>query len=419
MKKILFTLLVLSLVVCTMAFAASAVIEGDMTVLNVIWSDSLTITEAGQTVTYEVSEETYVMSLSVSKKLDGEKLYISAQDGVEVMVNSVTQQPVDGWYVLDVATLPSHQLAIVNWNKAVVELTVKVPAAQPALFDIDVARMILGNSLEFQFGVAKTKIADKTGYYAVIEKTWADGTTTEKIIPATEWDTAGAYWAIVYDGLAAKEMGDTFYVTIYNADGEAISNAKQDAVRDYVERAFAGQTAKGKTMMVDMLNYGAAAQVNFNYGTSDLANSKLTAEQLATGTATAPNMENKQVKGTNYTGSRFILSSAIQVQIGFKGLKDGMYAIYTYTDNNNKVKEVRVESSEFVTSGSSKIGVELGALVYADARALVNVTIYNADGSVHGSATDSIESCCVRSNGDLYVALMKFADSARIFLYNK
>ncbi len=43
-------------------------------------------------------------------------------------------------------------------------------------FDIDVACMILGNALEFRFGVLKTKFTDTTGYYAQIEKTWADGT---------------------------------------------------------------------------------------------------------------------------------------------------------------------------------------------------------------------------------------------------
>ena len=284
-------------------------------------------------------------------------------------------------------------------------------------FDIDVARMILGNALEFQFGVAQTKIPVKDGFYAVIEKTWADGTTTTKTIPAAEWGTAGQYWAIVYDGLAAKEMGDTFFVTIYNAKGVAVSNAKQDAVRDYVERAYKSQSATGKTMMVDMLNYGAAAQIHFNYGTSDLANNKLTDAQKATGTAAAPEMSNDQVKGTNYSGTRFILESRIQVQLAFKNMTSDMYAIYTYTDAAGKPQTVRVEGTDFVIIGGKPAGVELSALVYADARALVEVTLYNADGTVHGTATDSIESCALRSGGDVFVALMKFADSAREHLY--
>ena len=287
----------------------------------------------------------------------------------------------------------------------------------PQKFDIDVARMILGNALEFQFGVATSKIPDQTGYYAVIEKTWADGTTTEKTIPASAWGVAGSYWAIVYDDLAAKEMADTFYVTIYNAAGEAVSNTRTDSVRDYVSRAYDNQSAEGKTMMVDMLCYGAAAQLHFGYGTNDLANSKLTAAQLASGTATTPAMENYQLQGTNYSGSRFILESRIQVQLAFKNMTTDMYAIYTYVDAAGQAQSVHVEGKDFVMINGNPAGVELSKLVYADARALVKVTVYNADGTVHGTAIDSIESCAYRSNGDVFVALMKFADAANAYLY--
>ena len=326
------------------------------------------------------------------------KVEVKAGDELQIIVN--TYDPANPW------AAPAGTL------------TITAAFEEPiAKFDIDVARMILGNALEFQFGVAKTKIPDKTGFYAVIEKTWADGTTTEKTIPAAEWGVAGQYWAIVYDGLAAKEMGDTFYVTIYNADGVAVSNAKEDSVRAYVARAYASQKAAGKTMMVDMLNYGAAAQVHFNYGTDDLANNQLTDAQKAVGTATTPEMSNDVVKGTNYTGSRFILQSRIQVQVGFKGLTEDMYAIYTYTNNEGKVKEIRVEGKDFVDNKGTKIGVELSALVYSDARALVEITVYNADGTVYATASDSIESACARSTGDVFVALMKFADSAKVSLY--
>ncbi len=423
-KTILSLLLTMCMIICFAAISVSAaegMVEGDMQTLNLEFEADLELTEAGQSAVYEMPAETYLMALNISKQLDGEKLYISAHNGVQLMVSAKTQQPEDGWYCLDVASIPNHQISIVNWNTEAVTLTAKVPAPQPELFDIDVARMILGNALEFQFGVLQTKIPDTTGYYALIEKTWADGTTTTKTIPATEWGTAGQYHAIVYNCLAAKEMADTFYVTIYNGDGVQVSNSRTDSVRAYVGRAYASQSATGKTMMVDMLNYGAATQVDFSYGTDDLANNKLTAAQLAVGTATTPEMSNDQVKGTNYNGSRFILNSSIQVQLAFKGLKDGMYAIYTYTDNYGKVQNVRVEYADFVASGSSKIGVELSALVYADARALVEVTIYNANGTVHGTASDSIESCSARSTkgDDVFVALMKFADSARKHLYNK
>ena len=427
MKKLLLMLLVLSLL-CSAAICASAagsdMVEGDMSTLNWEFEADLALTTAGQTIEFQMPAETYLMQLNISKQLDGELLYISAAANVIITSQQAgssrptTLHPVDGWYCLEVATLYKHQISVINWNPQAVVLTFKVPAPQPTLFDIDVARMILGNALEFQFGVATSKIPDKTGYYAIIEKTWADGTTTTKTIPAEDWGKSGSYHAIVYDGLAAKEMGDTFYVTIYNAKGEAVSNPKQDAVRDYVARAYASQPATGKTMMVDMLNYGAAAQLHFKYGTNDLANSKLTAAQKATGTATTPEMRNDQVKGINYQGSRFILESRIQVQLAFKNMTSSMYAVYTYTNAAGKAQTVRVEGKDFVVISGKPAGVELSALVYADARALVNVTVYNANGTVYGTATDSIESCAYRSTGDVFAALMKFADSAKAHLYD-
>ena len=324
-----------------------------------------------------------------------------------------------GWFISGMSPFAEINEGNANADTAWMVLCRYVEVQEPEIekFDIDVARMILGNALEFQFGVAKSKFTTTEGYYAVIEKTWADGTTTEKTIPASEWGVMGGYYAIIYDGLAAKEMGDTFYVTIYNEKGQAVSNAKEDSVRAYVARAYAGQSAKGKTMMVDMLNYGAAAQTHFSYGTSDLANAKLTDAQKAVATATAPEMSNDQVKGANYQGTRFLLTSAIQVQLAFKNMTTDMYAIYTYQKADGTAKEVRVEGTDFVIIGGKPAGVELSALVYSDARALVNVTVYNADGTVYGTASDSIESCALRSDADVFVALMKFADSAKASLY--
>jgi len=286
-------------------------------------------------------------------------------------------------------------------------------------FDIDASRMILGNALEFQFGVAMDKIPCTTGYYAVIEKTWADGSTTTKTIPAEEWGTVGTYWAIGYDGLAAKEMSDIFYVTVYNADGAAVSNAKTDSVRDYVMRNIDKSSDILKTLMVNMLDYGAAAQVTFSYGTNDLANNQLTDEQKALGTATLEPLTNGQQKGDFYLGTRLVLKSRIQLQVAFAGLTRDMYAIYTFTNNRGELQTERVEGSEFVDAGGV-LGVEMNKLKYSTARAMVNVAVYYADGTIYGTASDSIEGYVQRnakSDTDVAIALMKFADSAKAYLY--
>jgi hypothetical protein len=169
-------------------------------------------------------------------------------------------------------------------------------------------------------------------------------------------------------------------------------------------------------MMVDMVNYGAAAQFRFNYGTHDLANANLTEVQKGYATQTTPEMSNDVVKGQNYQATRFILESRIQVQLAFKGLTTDMYAIYTYTDFKGRPQTIRVEGADFVMINGAPAGVELTNLVYADARNMVTVTVYNADGTVHGEAIESMESCATRGNAEVFVELMKFADSANIYL---
>ena len=301
---------------------------------------------------------------------------------------------------------------------------VVVSGGEPATkekFDIAYARMILGNAMEFQFAVPQAAVSDWTGTYAVIEKSWADGATTTKTIAATEWGTATIadqqYWAVVYDGLAAKEMADTFKLTIYNAQGEAISNTWIDAVRDYVLRNLDAHNEKSNALMIDMLCYGAAAQENFSYGTNDLATAKLTPEQLALGTTASPTLTDTRIQGQNYTGTRLILKSRIQMQVAFNGLTEDMYAIYTFTNSNGYPITVRVDGKDFITAGDLK-GIELSRLVYADARNQVTITVYNADGTVYGTVTDSIESYAKRTTNDrVCTALMKFADSAKAYLY--
>ena len=289
-------------------------------------------------------------------------------------------------------------------------------------FDIALSRMILGNALEFQFGIPQSAMKDWTGTYATIEKLCPDGTVVTKTIQSKYWGTvqvSGApYWAISYNGLAAKEMADRFYVTIYDGSGKAVSNVRSDSVRDYVGRAFSGQSAEGKTMMVDMLNYGAAAQQYCNYNTEDLANNSLTAAQLACGTAVSPTTANRLIYDGNYTGTRLILESRIQMQLGFRNLDKSMYAVYTYVDHYGVRYTVRVDGSQFIKLNSYLYAIELSRLVYADARELVSVRVYKADGTLYARASDSMESYIHRAGASgLYEALMKFTDSAKQYLH--
>jgi hypothetical protein len=286
-------------------------------------------------------------------------------------------------------------------------------------FDISFARMILGNSLAMNFAFAKDSVDDWTGYYVEFRKSVAGGEDKVETLPysASNWMqtkiSGKAYFVIAYNNIAAKEMADDLKVTIYNAQGEAVSNTWTDSVRAYVMRNIDKNNLETKTMMVDMLNYGAAAQEYFNYNTEDLANNRLTETHKGYATG-AVECENARIKGTNYLGTRLILESNIKLQFAFKNVDATMTAKITFTDHYGETKtaEAPVELQD------NTYMVTIDEIVVADGRQLVKVEVYDGN-NVVAEVTDSIESFVARdtSGKELFPMLMRFSDSAYAYFH--
>jgi hypothetical protein len=255
---------------------------------------------------------------------------------------------------------------------------------------------------------------DFTGAYA--EATMAGSTQT---IPADKWTTASiggaAHYVFGYSNIAAKQMADEITIVIYNAAGEAVSNEYIDSIQSYVMRNVDKKDAESKTLMVDMLNYGAAAQTYYGYNAEDLANAKLSEAQKAYGTAELVEITDGRVKGANYLGTRLELGSSIGMQMNFAGTTADMYAIVEFTNHGDTEISERVAPTEI----DGVYLINITQIAVADGRIPVTVTVYNADGTVYGTATDSMASYIARmSNADsLYENIMKFSDSAYAYLH--
>jgi len=92
-----------------------------------------------------------------------------------------------------------------------------------------------------------------------------------------------------FTGLAPQSMNDVIYATlIAQKDGvESASKSMEYKVSDFIYLQIEETKDEYlKTLLVDLINFGAAAQVYANYNTLDLINTKLTEEQQAYGTAT-------------------------------------------------------------------------------------------------------------------------------------
>ena len=293
------------------------------------------------------------------------------------------------------------------------------------------SNMTLRNELEVNFMFNKSDLTGE-GYTAIITQTLADGTTRVTDVAQSDWGAMGSIYHKVSVRIAAKEMADPLAIEIVDADGNVYNHAYTSSVRDYAGRALAANSTTDyvRALMVDMLNYGAAAQNHFKYNASDLANNALTEEQQALATAKV-DCTNKQVKDETVYGANLSLEDSILLNTYFMGLKGkdiaSMYAMVTFADYQGINKEVRVEGSEFEAYGSSgdiyKIVVD--DVVLADAKQLVTVTLYDADGTVYGTGIDSVESYVARAESNstdtygLYANIMKFATSAYNYLTDR
>ena len=286
-------------------------------------------------------------------------------------------------------------------------------------FDFYAAQVIMGNNLDMMFAIPRNAVADWTGHYVVIDREYADGRANDvQTVPFAEWTVNGSYYVVTYKGLAAKEMCDTITLTVYNAENKAVSNPWVDSMRDYAMRRFDQvRTPLEKALFVDMMNYGAEAQLYLKYNTEDLANSRMTDEHKSYASE-AKELNSTLSRGDKWYASNLIMESNISFWVAFNGITTNMYATVEFYDHLGNLVTMDISGDEFGKSGSFYY-VDINKLVIADARQIITITIYNADGSVYTTCQESIEDYLARrsSISDLYQAIMKFADSAHAYLH--
>ena len=211
-------------------------------------------------------------------------------------------------------------------------------------------------------------------------------------------------------------MADEIYVQIITADGTELGEVWEDSVELYALRQLkkANQPVI-KTMYVEMLNYGAAAQVYFKYDVENLANAELTEEEKAYGLETVK-LENNRVADENYEGSQLNLVNSIQLRMQFKNIDSSMYAISSFTNHLGKKVETRIDGSEFIHEGRM---VVVKTIVAADYKQDVTVTVYSAEGEAVATAVDSVASYIARmsSGNAIYDAVAKFTAAAHAYLH--
>ncbi len=281
-----------------------------------------------------------------------------------------------------------------------------------ALFDIPGVSMSLGNSLAMYYYVPAANITD--GCYAEITR--AGKMVQVPFAGCAKQAISGVeYYIVPFDGIAAKEMTDELTCVAYNKDGTAISNPKTTSVETYALKQLETTTnAKLRTVLVDMLNYGAAAQEQFQYNTDVLANARLTDTQknYATGSIDISALNATAVKGNGWKGSSLTLESNIQLAVFFNSavVTKDMTAKISYTDHYGKAVSYDIPGSAFGSYDASTLYVSVETLAAADLETVVSIDIMSGDTLVSHNECNMALYCTLASTDPMVIALAKLMD---------
>lgn len=300
-----------------------------------------------------------------------------------------------------------------------------VQIAAIEMFDIERTEVRIDDAIRLEFCFTAELMKNKE-YIAFITHNKQDGELVSKVF-LHRWESTGVNAYKVGYVLKTIELSDVISIAIRDNEGYSYNNAYQISVRELVMDALDDEQldASAARMYVDLLNYGAAAQQNSGYNMAKLANNQLTEVQQALATKEV-SCADISVRGTNFVGASLAMDRLLALNVYFEGFKGKnvlkMYAEIKYTDYMGNEQTYEIPGTEFLSHGEEQgkaYRVVVDRLAYADAEAPVTVTIYNEDGSVHGSCVDSVESYIARKlaveEAPVHVALLKLAASCKAY----
>jgi len=271
----------------------------------------------------------------------------------------------------------------------------------------------LGNGLNMYFAFWSDKIVITNGHYVIVRHGDDEIKFTSDLWQTTDIEVSdnviheNAY-VIYYKGLSAKQMNDEITVTLYDGSGNVVDKWS-NSVRRYAMRMLSKHSDHEtlRTLLVDMLNYGAACQNQFSYDTDHLVNAGLSAVQRSWASKSVEWSETLP-NGSSSHSANLIVDGNIQFAIS--GVND--LSSYSFT-NHWKVPR---DGQEFKSADGYYY---ISKLYVADARQVITITAGNT------TWTDSIESYCKRmiDNGNdkngVFTAFMKFSDAAHDYLHDE
>ena len=239
----------------------------------------------------------------------------------------------------------------------------------------------------------------------------------------------------LYRNVMAKEMSVGIDVKVFSGEGECLAEY-QYSVRTYAENMLRkDQPMELKTLLVDMLNYGAAAQKYFNYLTDDLANKNLTEEELSWGTQEMPEMTDDEVltksedeNSIKLHGNAVSFENSVKLNIHFElgkhNLED-VNIVYTYLNEGGDERRIVVDATEATAIPEGYYRYTFDNAGYAGMRTMVKISFEDKETGeqIGDSVVCSVESYVAQKYAEstdetlqeVLVMILKYGDSANAY----
>ncbi len=212
------------------------------------------------------------------------------------------------------------------------------------------------NRIELNYKIS-ANLSDYDDFWLAIERQSFTGSGEEYVWETTElreWypDPDDGRYVYTFSDIAAAEMGEVILARVIAVkDGVTYESAVDEySLKTYAYNRIKGSSnAKFRKLMVDMLNYGAAAQVYFGKNTGNLVNAGLTEDERKQGTQEEVTPVVIESVTDNVAETARIVSKSVAFKSGVE-----LNAHVNYDAEPAEDEKVWVELTYVATSGDSK-----------------------------------------------------------------
>ena len=295
-------------------------------------------------------------------------------------------------------------------------------------FKFTAASLTLYDNLELNYKVDR-RLFEHAGYV----QPYVEFTFNNEVTYVSEYTTDGDYYVFNFPDISPEKMNDKVYATLYARNRGVLYNTElsEYSVATYCYNTLMNYSgdeyAELRTLLVDLLNYGAQTQLYTNYKTGKLANASLTDAQKAWATVSAPKLETVLDKeyttienpSVDWLGAGLNLQNSITLR--FKIAKtdlDGLKVKVTCSSGTWWIDSSLFEETTdgyyiyFSCMDASQLRETLYLTVYKDNTVVSNTIRYSIASYVY-SKQDTEDAKLY----NLLEAMMKYGDSAYAYTH--